>query len=190
MCPVQCIMPTFYCGQHLGMKKVSVVAVSPTHLQTLVSEHLLWSPLSEREPTLVILVVRSGSMSPLFHASWENAFRWQHLVSPALDAQGASSRKHYNCRNNYQTLQSLMITLPSLVQRATEAWWLLSNASRSPTCARLLVSGSNVTNTELQVLSFIIPKKLSPGGSHGTGLQWQVFCPIKQVNSAMLLVDI
>lgn len=51
------------------MKKVSVVAVSPTHLQTLVSEHLLWSPLSEREPTLVILVVRSGSMSPLFHAS-------------------------------------------------------------------------------------------------------------------------
>lgn len=53
-----------------------------------------------------------------------------------------------------------------------------------------LVSGINVTKTGLQVLALTIPKKLSPKGDQDTGLQWQVFHPIEQVNSTKLLVNI
>lgn len=70
----------------------------------------------------------------------------------------------------------------------TDTGWLLCQANRMSYLRKAL--GINVTKTGLQVPSLTIPKKLSPGGSEGTGLPQQVFCPIKQVSSAMWLVDI
>ena len=114
-----------------------------------------------------------------FTQAGEKAFTLQHLASLAFNAHEVESY-------NYLPLQSQVITLPNLsgVQQ------MLDGCSAMPTCTKLLVSGINVSNSKLRALSFIIPKKLSPEGSHGARLQRWVFCPVKQGSDVVLLVDI